>query len=589
MRDHVETEVRSRAVRAALGREPFDLLLADGTVIDVGTGSLRNLDVGIVGSLISSVHPRGERQDARLRVDCSGSYIGPGLIDMHVHFESSMLTPGQYASAVGRRGTTTVFCDPHELANVAGVEGVRYCVQASAGLPVRFLFQAPSCVPPQPGLELSGHDLFAPDVAEMLSWPEMAGLAEVMDMLGVLGLDERMVRVVSEGLASGKLVSGHAAGLSPTEIQAYLAAGIESDHEIFATGEVTTRLQAGMTVELRGMLDGLLPDVVAGLAALPELPAHLVLCTDDLFAATLLRDGGLDHLIRRLICHGMPPVRALRLATYHGALRLGRPDLGLVAAGREADLILLSDLDEFVVTSVYKAGTLIARDSEMLVACEESHSIPPMDTVHLDPVGPQDFVLRVSLAKESVRMKAIDGIINTSWNEVEVDVSNGEVVVPDGYLLQAVVHRHGRASQQVRTALVTGWGKQWTGAIASTVSHDTHNLVVFGRDPHDMAVAANAVIATQGGVAVAKHGCVVTQIALPIAGILSPLSADEVALAQDALLVAATDVGLPPGGLSQPLMQVFASCLACIPGPHLTDLGLVDGTTGELFHDAVVS
>lgn len=589
MRDHVDAEVRSRAVRAALGREPFDLLLEGGTVIDVGTGLLRNLDVGVVGSLISSVHPRGARQDAHLRVDCSGSYIGPGLIDMHVHFESSMLTPGQYASAVGRRGTTTVFCDPHELANVAGVEGVRYCVQASKGLPVRFVFQAPSCVPPQPGLELSGHDLFASDIAEMLSWPEMAGLAEVMDMLGVLSLDDRMVGVVSEGLASGKLVSGHAAGLSPTEIQAYLAAGIESDHEIFATGDVTTRLQAGMTVELRGMLDGLLPDVVNGLGALPELPSHLVLCTDDLFAATLLRDGGLDHLIRRLIGHGMSPVRALRLATYHAALRLGRPDLGLVAAGRQADLILLSDLDGFVVTSVYKAGTLIARDAEMLVACQDAPSTPPLDTVHLDVVRPEDFVLRVPLANGSARMKAIDGIINTRWNEVDVDVLNSEVTVPDGYLLQAVVHRHGRASQQVRIALVTGWGDEWTGAVASTVSHDTHNLVVFGRDPRDMAVAANAVIATQGGVSVAKQGYVVSQIALPIAGILSPLSAGEVASAQDALLAAAADAGLPLGALSQPLMQVFASCLACIPGPHLTDLGLIDGTTGELFHDAIVS
>jgi adenine deaminase len=519
--------------------------------------------------------------------------VAPGLIDMHVHFESSMLTPGAYAAAVAPRGTTTVFCDPHELANVAGVDGVRYAIDASRGLPVRFIVQAPSCVPPQPGLELSGHDLSGGDIARMLSWPEVAGLAEVMDMLGVLGADDRMVEVVGAGLASGKLVSGHAAGLGPAEIQAYLAAGIDSDHELFAPGEVMSRLRAGMTVELRGMLAELLPEVVAELAALPELPTHLVACTDDLFAATLLTDGGLDHLLRRLIALGLPPVRAIRLATYHAAYRLGRADLGLVAAGRRADLMVLDDLASFAVRDVYASGRLIARDGAMVVACAEAPSVPPVDTVKLDPLTPADFVLRLGDGaggpEGTAVVRAIHGVGRTDWAEAAVQVVDGGAVLPEGYLLQAVVHRHGRVRPEVRLALITGWGPGWDGAIATTVNHDTHNLVVLGADPTAMATAANAVIASQGGVAVARGREVLADLALPIAGILSDRPAGEVAAAQEALLAAARAVGLPEGHLSQPLMQVMGVTLACLPGPHLTDVGLVDGTTGETFDSPVLA
>src|ERR1700688_1852727 len=257
--DPVEPAVRARAVAAAQGREPFDLVLAGGTVVDVGCGELRPADVGIVGPIVASVHPQGELRLALDSIDCSGKLIAPGFVDTHVHFESSMLTPGAYAEAVCPRGTTTVFVDPHELANVAGVAGVRYAVEASRGLPVRFIVQAPSFVPPQPGLERSGADLYGPDITEMLSWEEVGGLAEVMDMIGVLGGAERMVDVVAAGIASGKLVSGHAAGLTGAALQAYLAAGMTSDHEIFTEPDCLEKLRAGMTVERRGMFERSLP------------------------------------------------------------------------------------------------------------------------------------------------------------------------------------------------------------------------------------------------------------------------------------------------------------------------------------------
>jgi adenine deaminase len=579
--DPIDPAVHKRAVAAAQGREPFDILLTGGTVVDVGCGELRAADVGIVGPIVASVHQPGARSDALDAIDCNDRYVAPGFVDMHVHFESSMLTPGAYAEAVCPRGTTTVFIDPHELANVAGVAGVRYALEASRGLPVRFIVQAPSCVPPQPGLELSGADLFGPEITEMLSWEEVGGLAEVMDMIGVLGSDTRMVDVVAAGLASGKLVSGHAAGLTGPALQAYLAAGMTSDHEVFTEPDCLEKLRAGMTVELRGMIEAILPGIVAEVNSLPLLPTHLVAATDDLFALTLLTDGGIDHLLRRLIAHGMDPVVAIRCATYNAAYRLQRADLGLVAAGRRADVVILSDLARVDVEHVLTDGRLVASHGRMLVDVVEGPSDPPLDTMRLGTLDPSDMVLRVDAPDGTHRIRVVADPVMTRWDESDVEVRDGIVQLPAGYLVQVTVHRHGRITPTPQAALLSGWG-DWTGAVATTVAHDTHNLVVFGRDPQDMALAANTVIASGGGVAVARAGAVLAHVALPIAGILSPLPAAEVAGVQRRVQDAAIEIGLAPEYLTQPLFQVMLSSLACLPGPHITDVGLIDGTTGEL-------
>ncbi|WP_419928830.1 adenine deaminase [Candidatus Poriferisocius sp.] len=589
MQSYLDEETRSRAVAAALGNESFDLILSGGTVVDVGTGELRQSDVGLVGPMVASVHPTGSRTDTADTFDCSDRFIAPGFIDMHVHFESSMLTPGGYAEVVCPRGTTTVFIDPHELANIAGVEGVRYAVDASRGLPVRFVVQAPSCVPPLPGLELSGHDLHAADIAEMLSWDEVGGLAEVMDMGGVLTRDARMVDIVAAGHDSGKLVSGHAAGLTGPALQAYLSAGIFSDHEVFAHVDAMEKLRAGMTVELRGAFDFVLPLLIEELAQLPEFPTHLIAATDDLFALTLLEEGGIDDLLRRLIRYGLSPVRAIRIATYNAAYRLQRTDLGQVAAGRRADIVVLSSLEEVTVDDVFFDGRRVAHGGAMLEPVVEAPSNPPLDTIQLPDMTPEHFVFRLpGVADGKHRIRVVEGVVLTDWGETEVEVTDGIVAIPDGYLLNVVVHRHGRIAANPVAGLLGGWG-DWTGAVATTISHDTHNLSVFGRDPSDMAVAANAVIATGGGVAVARDGEVVAILELPVAGILSPLPAAEVARIQGEVGAAAEAIGLPPGPLTQPLFSVMLMSLACLTGPHVTDIGVVDGTLSELVDDLVLS
>ncbi|HBW6087411.1 TPA: adenine deaminase, partial [Klebsiella pneumoniae] len=301
-------QVRRRAVQAARGESPFDLLLIDAQIVDMATGEIRPADVGIVGEMIASVHPRGSREDAHEVRSLAGGYLSPGLMDTHVHLESSHLPPERYAEIVLTQGTTAVFWDPHELANVLGVAGVRYAVDASRHLPLQVMVAAPSSVPSTPGLEMSGADFAGAEMETMLGWPEVRGVAEVMDMHGVLHGSERMQEIVQAGLNSGKLIEGHARGLSGADLQAYLAAGVTSDHELTSADDALEKLRAGLTIEIRGSHPYLLPDIVAALKTLPHLSSQITVCTDDVPPDMLLEKGGIIALLNLLIEHGLPAV-----------------------------------------------------------------------------------------------------------------------------------------------------------------------------------------------------------------------------------------------------------------------------------------
>src|SRR3954453_96812 len=372
----IDLQTRIKAIAAAQGKEPFDLLLTGGRIVDVATLELREADIGIVGAMIASVHPRGAFAKTRETHDLSGLLVAPGFIDGHVHFESSHMLPHHYASVVVPQGTTTIFCDPHELANVTGVEGVRWAVEATRGLPLRFIVQASSCVPAAPGLELSGADFRAPEIRELLSWPEIAGLAEVMDMPAVLNATPRMIGILGEALASGKIIEGHARGLTGPGLQAYLSAGISADHEITSGADALEKLRAGFTVEIRGSHDHLLPDVVAAINTLPVIPTSLTIFTDDIFPDDLVTKGGVSGALRRLIRYGLDPLQAIRCATINNAIRLRRDDLGMIAAGRRADIVALSDVREVVVQRVYANGRLAAADGRLTEPAREAVAPP---------------------------------------------------------------------------------------------------------------------------------------------------------------------------------------------------------------------
>jgi adenine deaminase len=579
---YTSTSERQRAVKAALGQLPFDLLLTNAALIDMATGEIRHADVGIVGSLIASVHPCRTMTDALLTQDLAGAYLSPGLIDTHVHVESSHLPPERYAEIVVAQGTTTIFWDPHELANVLGVAGVRYAVDASRGLPLRVICAAPSSVPSTPGLEMSGADFGGQEMETMLAWPEVGGVAEVMDMHGVLNGSERMLEILDAGLNSGKLIEGHARGLSGAQLQAYLAAGVTSDHELTSGADALEKLRAGLTLEIRGSHPYLLPEIVTALKTLPHLSSQVTVCTDDVPPDMLLEKGGIVALLNMLIEQGLPATDVLRMATLNAAIRLQRNDLGLIAAGRIADLVVFDSLESLCARQVYVAGKLMAQDGKMLAPLNANPNVAaPRNTLQLQPLVADDFILKIpAIHHGKATLRHIKGARFTQWGETTAEVRDGNVQIPDGFSLIWVQHRHGRHQATPQLALLEGWG-ELRGAIATSYSHDSHNLVVLGRDPADMAQAANALIATGGGMALSQNGKILAQVAMPIAGMLSDLPATELAQQFRNLRDMSAQIAdwEPPYRVFK---AIEGTCLACNAGPHLTDLGLTDGTTRQI-------
>lgn len=576
--------IRQQAINAALGKIPFDRLLINARVIDMVTGEIRDADVGLVGSMIASVHPRGKFTQAVNIDDLSGYFLSPGLIDTHVHIESSHLPPEKYAEIVVAQGTTTVFWDPHELANVLGVAGVEYAVKASRDLHLRVICAAPSSVPSTPGLEMSGADFKGQEMQTMLSWPEVAGVAEVMDMYGVLNGSERMMEILDAGLRSGKLIEGHARGLKDEQLQAYLAAGVTSDHELTSAEDALEKLRAGLTLQIRGSHPYLLPDIAAALLNLPHLSSQITLCTDDVPPDHLLEKGGLIALIKLLISHGLRAEDVLRMATLNAAIRLRRSDLGLIAAGRTADIIAFDSLETLNPAKVFVAGDCVAEHGKLLFSpAAATDVIAPRNTMRLEKLTGEDFRLKTpGLINGKARLRNIKGARFTQWSEATVAVRDGAVQIPEGFSLIWVQHRHGRHDATPKMALLEGWG-ELRGAIATSYSHDSHNLVVLGRDPADMVLAANQLIDSGGGMALAQNGNLLAKVDMPIAGMLSDLPANILAAQFKNLRELSAQIAdwEPPYRVFK---AIEGTCLACNNGPHLTDLGLTDGGLREIIN-----
>ena len=577
-------DLRSRAVAAARGDAPFDLLIVNGILIDMVTGERRAADIGTVGPLIASVHPTASRVDAAATIDAAGGFVSPGLIDTHMHVESSFVTPATYAGAVVPRGVTTAVWDPHEFGNVHGIAGVRYAAEAVRDLPLRVVLLAPSCVPSAPGLELSGGDFDAETIAGILGWPEVGGIAEVMNMRGVIDRDPRMSAIVQAGLASGKLIAGHARSLAGADLNAFIAAGVSSDHELVSGEDLMAKLRAGLTIELRGSHDHLLAGFVEELNRLGHLPQTVTLCSDDAFPDDLLAGGGVDDVVRRLVRYGLKPEWALRAATLNAAQRLGRTDLGLIAAGRRADFVVFENLSDFRARYVVTNGRLVASDGQLIQAAKAIDSTVLTHSMKIAPLTVDDF--RVPAAGPRVRLATIDRPRFTQWGEAEADVSDGFVVPPEGTTLIAVAHRHGLADSRPRIGFLREWGK-WRGAFATTVSHDSHNLTVFGHDPEDMAIAANAVIAAGGGMAVASNRQIDALLPLALSGLISEAPLENVAAGFSAIRAAMDGIVA-----WQPPYFVFKACfgatLACNAGPHQTDRGIADVVAGTLLESPVL-
>jgi adenine deaminase len=582
-----DPDLRHRAVLSAQGKAPFDLVIEGGTLVDQVLGQLRRADVGIVGPLIASVHTREDSSalDAVARVDATGLFLSAGLIDMHMHVESSMVLPAAYSNAVLPRGVTTAVWDPHEIANVAGHPGMAFALDAAKAASLRFLPLAPSCVPSAPGFETTGADFEVSDLAGLLARDDVHGVAEVMSMQALLERSPRMAGIVQAGLESGKRVCGHARGLTGASLNAYVATGVQTDHELTSNDDLLAKLQAGLTIELRGSHDHLLPGFVETLNVLDTFPQTLTLCTDDVFPNDLHRAGGLDDVVRRLVRYGLPPIKALQAATLNAATQLGRRDLGLIAPGRRADIVLFEDLSDFVTQTVVLNGLIVAERGAMLKPDTTTTSQEALNnTVKTRTFQVSDFEIAATGA--TARVATIKQPRFTQWGEREVPVVGGVVQCPDDMAMMAVINRYsGKAAP--RLALLEGWGS-WDGGFATSVSHDSHNLTLFGRGAEDMALAANTVAAMQGGLAVVKSGEVLATLPLPVGGLMRDDDLAAVAGDFDGIVEAMDQIVT-----WKPPYLVFKACfgasLVCNAGPHLSDLGVVDTFEGIRLESVVLA
>jgi len=555
----------ARLISVAKGELPADSILANARVVNVFTGEIEPGNVAICGGRIAGV---GDYRQAKQVLDLKGSYLAPGLINGHTHLESSMLDVGQYARAVVPRGTAAVVTDLHEIANVAGLEGIRYVLDCARRLPLELFLMAPSSVPAT-SLETSGADLDAEALRRVLRWSGVIGLGEMMNFPGVLGADATVLNKID--LARGRVVDGHAPGLGGKSLTAYIAAGISSDHESVSPDEAAEKLRQGMYLMIREgssekNLEALLPLVT------DKTYRRCLFVVDDRSCADLLRDGDIDAVVRKAIRLGLDPVRAIQMATLNVAERFKLDRLGAIAPGYLANLIVVAELSSLEIEMVFHRGRLVAREGRPLFPVAQPAGGGLTGTMNIKPFPIEALRLPAWGETEPV-IEIVPGQIITRHRMEKATVSDG-IVMPDtgrDILKLVVVERH-RASGNIGLGLVSGFGLK-RGAMASSIAHDSHNIVATGTDDEDIFVAIKEVEKRQGGLVVVAGGKVSASLALPIAGLLSDAPLETVVAKLEKLEQAARDLGTR---LPAPFAALSFLALPVIPELRLTDLGLVD-------------
>jgi adenine deaminase len=553
----------AQIIRVARGDEPADTLLKNCKIINVFTSEIIEANLAIVHSRIVGL---GD-YEAHQTVDLEGRYVAPGLIDSHVHIESAMVPPPEFARAVVPRGTTTVVTDPHEIANVLGLEGIRYMLEMSKHNPLSIYVNAPSCVP-STSMETTGAALEWYDLEPLQREEYVIGLAEVMNFRGVVVGDDRVLNKIRS--FRGKVKDGHCPGLSGRDLNAYVNANIGSDHECTTVEEALEKLRLGMYVFMREAtnahnLKPLLPLIT------PENARRICFCTDDRQPADLLEEGHIDFMIRTAIAEGIPPLTAFRMATLNPSEYFHLHDRGAIAPGRRADLMIFSDLQAPVVETVYRGGKLVAEGGVMLPWERQIRRSVLRNSMN---VNWSKVDLNIEAAGSKLRIiGAIPDQLITDHLIEETPQHAGNVVadIERDILKMAVIERH-LATGRVGKGVVRGLGLK-RGAIASTVAHDHHNIVVIGVDDQSMLTAAHAVSDTGGGMAATEGDSILAQLPLSIAGLMSDQPIERVRDQMDDMLRAAHRLGSP---LHDPFMAMSFLALPVIPSLKLTDHGLVD-------------
>lgn len=553
----------------ARGDEPADLLLTNGRVVNVLSGEIVETDVALLRTRIVGLGA----YEANEVIDLEGAYLAPGLIDAHVHIESSLVPPAEFSRAVVPRGTTTVVTDPHEIANVLGLDGIRFMFESAKKGPLSMFVMASSCVPAT-HMETNGAALRSYDLASLKSDPWVLGLAEVMNFPAVVASDPEVLEKITA--FEDRVLDGHCPGLSGKDLAAYVIAGIGSDHECTTVEEAREKLRLGMMIFIREAtnahnLETLLPLIT------PENQHRICFCTDDRQPGDLLDQGHIDYMVRTAIANGIDPIMALRMATWNAADYFRLRDRGAITPGRRADLIAFEDIRAPSPHLVFRGGRVVARDGEMVQPRPESQTYPLRSTMNVDWQR-----VDLTITADGTQGRVIGLIPNQLVTEHLVDdipIRDGLAVAdPSRDLLKmAVIERH-RASGAVGKGFVRGLGLA-RGALASSIAHDHHNLVVVGADDTSMMTAAHRAFQLGGGMVVAEGEEIKAELPLPIAGLMVDRPVREVRVQLDQTLAAARELGTT---LHDPFMAMSFLALEVIPSLKLTDQGLVDVDRFEL-------
>ncbi len=583
-------EVAARLIDAAAGRTPADMVVTGGRWVNVYSGEIiPDTTVAIAEGRFAYAGPHHAGligPDTEI-IEANGRYLVPGLCDGHMHVESGMLTVTEFARAVIPHGTTSMFIDPHEIANVLGMKGVRLMHDEAASLPVNVWVQMPSCVPSAPGLEEAGAELGPEDVAEAMSWPNMIGLGEVMNFPGVASCDPKMLGEIAAAVAAGKTIGGHYASrdLGPA-FHAYAAGGPADDHEGTRAEDAIARVRQGMRAMLR--LGSAWYDVASQVKAVTEQgldPRNFILCTDDCHALTLVRDGHMNRVVRHAIAQGLRPITAIQMATLNTAQHFGlEREIGSIAPGRRADMIVTSDLAALPIDIVIARGAVLAASGKLREAIP--HPAYPEFAKHTVKLGKRltasDFDIAAPAGASKVRARVIGVIENqapTRALERDLPVEAGIVQMDRAadVCQIALVERH-RGTGAVVNGFVSGFGYKADCAVASTVAHDSHHMIVAGTSKRDMALAANRLGEAGGGICVFAEGKELALIELPIAGLMSDDRAENVAGKIAALIEAMRQCGCT---MNNAYMQHSLLALVVIPELRISNFGLIDVTRFE--------
>ncbi|WP_409968177.1 adenine deaminase [Bengtsoniella intestinalis] len=550
---------KQRIIAVAAGREPADLVLKNATYVNVFSNQLCQGDIAVAEGLIVGV---GEYHGAQ-EVDVVGKLVLPGFLDAHIHLESSLVKPAEFAKAVLPHGTTTVVTDPHEIANVMGVDGILYMMEATENLPVDVRFMLPSCVPATP-LDESGAVLDYRAIDELFDHPRVQGLAEMMDFPGVIHGNDMVIEKIVAAQAHHKKIDGHAPMLQGNDLNAYMAAGVYSDHECFDVDDAIAKLERGQYIMIREgtaahNLEALLPLLC------PQYADRCMFCCDDKHPSDLLEIGHIDSMVKFAIDHGVDPIIAVKVACHNAARYFLLNNRGAIAPGYLADFVVIDNFEAFNILQVYKKGELMV-DGGVVKPFPVPQVEPQLEaiahnTFHVAPLKAEDFA--------ETRPLAVIGMVDGEITTVDAGYAQG---VGADILKMAVIERH-KNTGHIGLGYLKGYGLK-SGAVATSISHDSHNIIVVGTDETEMSLAANSILEMNGGIVVTDGGAVTAALPLAVAGILSDAPIEQVNAQLEAAKAQAVTQGV--SARVDPFMTLSFMSLSVIPTLRLTTRGVFD-------------